>query len=82
MNLSACSCISGKWFVFVGLICRATKNKQYVVDDYVAHYNCKPPPLFMILISLIEVSGGAAACSEVLKLFQIGLLSDVHVHLL
>ena len=37
-------------------LCRATKNKQYVVDEYVAHYNCKPPPLFMILISVIEVS--------------------------
>ena len=25
------------------------------VDDYLSHYNCKPPPLFMILISLTEV---------------------------
>ena len=27
-----------------------------VADDYASNYNCRPPPLFMIFISLIEVS--------------------------
>ena len=26
-----------------------------IVDDYMEHYNCRPPPLFMILVSVIEV---------------------------
>lgn len=24
-------------------------------EDFLANYNCKPPPIFMILISIIEV---------------------------
>ncbi|KAI0209765.1 Rhomboid-related protein 3 [Lamellibrachia satsuma] len=27
----------------------------HLVDDYMEHYNCKPPPLFMITVSLVEV---------------------------
>jgi rhomboid-related protein 1/2/3 len=35
---------------------RATnKHGKVVVDDYVEQYNCKPPPLFMPIISIIEV---------------------------
>ncbi|ELT92969.1 hypothetical protein CAPTEDRAFT_169308 [Capitella teleta] len=36
---------------------RATVNAsdQDVLEDYVDHYNCRPPPLFMILISLAEL---------------------------
>ena len=25
-------------------------------EDFLDHYNCRPPPIFMILISIIEVS--------------------------
>jgi hypothetical protein len=32
------------------------KNAQkHSVDSYVEAYNCKPPPLFMIIVSLAEV---------------------------
>lgn len=31
------------------------ESGDLVVDDYISHYNCKPPPLFMIIISLAEV---------------------------
>ncbi|KAK2142228.1 hypothetical protein LSH36_983g00006 [Paralvinella palmiformis] len=31
------------------------KDGTEVVEHYIDHYNCKPPPLFMILISVIEV---------------------------
>ena len=33
------------------------RNRQgkVVVDDYVEQYNCKPPPLFMPIISIVEV---------------------------
>ena len=26
--------------------------------DYIEHYSCKPPPLFLILVSLVEVRQG------------------------
>ena len=25
------------------------------IDDYASHYNCRPPPLFIIIISVVEV---------------------------
>ena len=31
------------------------QEEPLVLDDYIANYNCKPPPLFMILVSVIEV---------------------------
>ena len=34
---------------------KAKDGQTEVVDDYVNHYNCMPPPLFMILISVAEV---------------------------
>ena len=32
-----------------------TKSGGEYVDNYIEHYNCSPPPLFMILISIAEV---------------------------
>ena len=26
-------------------------------EDFLDHYNCRPPPIFMVLISILEVSG-------------------------
>jgi len=43
------------------------KDGTEVVEHYIDHYNCKPPPLFMILISVIEVSYHG---NSVLKLFS------------
>jgi rhomboid-related protein 1/2/3 len=34
---------------------KAADGETDVVDDYVNHYDCKPPPLFMISISAIEL---------------------------
>ena len=33
-----------------------TKRGHKVEEEYIAYYNCRPPPLFMILISIIEVN--------------------------
>ena len=32
------------------------KDGTEVVDHYIDHYSCRPPPLFMILVSIAEVS--------------------------
>lgn len=37
---------------------KAADGDTDMVEDYVNHYNCCPPPLFMIIISMIEVSFG------------------------
>lgn len=34
----------------------ATTVPHHRQKDYIEHYSCKPPPIFMILISLVEVS--------------------------
>ena len=28
---------------------------EYGIDNYIEYYNCKPPPLFIITITIIEV---------------------------
>ena len=43
-----------------GAVSSVVPNDKYddgepVVNDYISHYNCRPPPLFMIGISLTEV---------------------------
>lgn len=35
---------------------KAADGETDMVEDYVAHYNCCPPPIFMIVISMVEVS--------------------------
>ncbi len=37
---------------------KAKGGGEYV-GNYIEHYNCKPPPLFMILVSLVEVRRSA-----------------------
>jgi hypothetical protein len=32
------------------------RSGEPLVEDYISHYNCKPPPLFMIIVSIVEVS--------------------------
>lgn len=40
-----------------GLLGAAIANivPQSQREDFMANYNCKPPPIFMIIISIIEV---------------------------
>lgn len=34
---------------------KALDGETDLVEDYTSHYNCCPPPLFMITISVVEV---------------------------
>lgn len=40
-----------------GLLGAAIANivPQSMREDFMANYNCKPPPIFMIFISIVEV---------------------------
>jgi len=39
---------------------------EEVVESYIEHYNCCPPPLFIIIISAIEVNWLKSLFSETL----------------
>ena len=58
-----------------------TSDGADVVDNYMEHYNCKPPPLFMIIISVVEVSSQRSFAMEDLLVrtpeVQCTVLSDV-----
>ena len=34
---------------------KAKDGEKDYIEDYTEHYNCCPPPLFMIIISIVEV---------------------------
>jgi rhomboid-related protein 1/2/3 len=32
-----------------------SRSGEPLVEDYISHYNCRPPPLFMITVSIVEI---------------------------
>ena len=48
-----------------------SKTGEEVVDDYISHYNCKPPPLFMIIISVAEVMYHIVIAYSTLSVYRI-----------